>query len=351
ELEIRHAIIKPFVYCDPTNLGRLIEYQPSQQAFFYFRDPGYLAALPDTPRQLLCTYTDDIGPDDETPDERVIRERSREALRALREEVIPNAARHEPLQYVASWRADYQTPELAMPLEVSALESASIERWRNNWNRFAHVGLAEDQLCVPEENRSQDDEYNAALTQGRLSDFHSLNPPGDRFPAGTDLAGIIQQDLKQAIITRFPDHQEVEHESELQKEIDQQEQFLFTASEGFIEREGDFAELDDYVASDSNQLFVLTAEGGIGKSTLLANWVDRYRGRLEGLADHSIHFRFIGQSDGTAAIYSLLRLLLNEIKEVAQKFDEEVPLDPVKLRNEWPSLLAAIGTRGPTVIV
>lgn len=110
ELEIRHAIIKPFAYRDPTNRESLIEYQPAQEAFFYFRDPGYLAALPDTPRQLLCTYTDDVGPDDETDDERVTRERSREPLRALREEVIPHEARHEPVVYGASWRADYQTP-------------------------------------------------------------------------------------------------------------------------------------------------------------------------------------------------------------------------------------------------
>ncbi|MEK6325278.1 MAG: DUF4062 domain-containing protein [Acidobacteriota bacterium] len=351
ELEIRHAILKPFSSRDPEDRNTLIEYQPSECAFFYFRDPRYLKDLRGSLRQLRCTYSDHFGPEDETDREFHQRELSRRALSALRKLIRPAAAEHRRLVYRADWRDELRTPELAMPLERSSVEETSIGRWRDQWNRFAHLDLTDTELSVPEEKQSAADGYNAALTRGRLAEFRSLEEARGQFPSGSDLARIIQHDLQQAILTRFPKHAEVEEEGELQKEIDQQEQFLFGASEGFIKREGDFAELDYYVESDSNKLFVLTAAGGMGKSTLLANWVERYRTRIEGRADHSVHFRFIGQSDGTTTVYSLLRLLLHEIKEVDHKLDEEIPLDPIKLRNEWPALLEAIGKRGKTVIL
>ena len=56
--------------------------------------------------------------------------------------------------------------------------------------------------------------------------------------------------MKDAIQARFPSHVEVVGESDLQKELDQQEQFLYTAKEGFIERGGDFDALDSYVEGD-----------------------------------------------------------------------------------------------------
>lgn len=167
----------------------------------------------------------------------------------------------------------------------------------------------------------------------------------------TPLSTVILQDLKEAITARYPDHKEVSGETDLQKEIDQQEQFQFLNSEGFIEREGDFSELDKYVKGDSNKLFVLTAPGGMGKSMLLANWIDHYRLHIEGRKEKSIHFRFIGASDRSTTVYSLMRFLLLEMKEIAHKFDEEVPEDPTKLREVWQKLLEATGKQGKTVIV
>ena len=107
--------------------------------------------------------------------------------------------------------------------------------------------------------------FNKLLSTGRLADFQSDSQP---------LSQVIVADLQAAIAARFPDHIEVVGETDLQKEIDQQEQFLYSGSQGFIERGGDFDDLDAYVDNDSNQLFVLTAPGGMGKSSLLATgWI------------------------------------------------------------------------------
>ena len=178
---------------------------------------------------------------------------------------------------------------------------------------------------------------------GRLTDFQCQ---------ASLLDEIILKDLQEAIATRYPDHVESEELTDLQKEIDQQEQFLYASSEGFISRGDDFKELDEYVKGASDQLFVLTAPAGMGKSTLLANWIDRYRSDPH--IDHSlesIHFRFIGQSDRSTIVYSLLQMLLRELKEVAGKITEEIPDDPQKLRQELPKLLEAAGRKGKTIIV
>jgi len=302
-------------------------------------------------RQLVCTYTDDVGPEHETDDERNQRELSRQALGALQQLIVGAADQHRRLVYGADWRVKLRTPELSMPLKCPSLEESNVRRWREQWNRFAHLDLADSDLQVPDGKHSQANKYNAALTRGRLAGFHSLTEARGEFPPGTDLARIIQQDLQQAIQARYPHNIEVERQDDLQKEIDQQEQFLSINSEGFIERAGDFDELNDYVANESTRLFLLTAPGGMGKTMLLANWVDRYRTSIEANPDRSIHFRFIGASDRSTTIYSLLRFLLREMKQIAGKFDKEIPDDPIELRQAWLESLSAVGKRGKTVIV
>jgi WD40 repeat protein len=335
EMEILHAVLNPLHQSLLREAAQPAEYyEPAKYAFFYLRDPSYLDELPNDPPQLRETYTNEWIEDAAERKEHDL------ALEHWREVDIPRSNRPFHL-YKAKWDPTAVTPELVLPLQCPSTEPANIERWQRQWQR---AGVTVTGLDIEDDSveASKAREFNSRLSSGRLSDF--------KCEEGR-LRNIIIEELQRAIAERYPDHSEVEHEGELQKEMDQQEQFLFTASEGFIEREGDFAELDGYVESDFNTPFVLTAVGGMGKSTLLANWVDRYRSRIEGRGYHSIHFRFIGQSDGTTTVYSMLRLLLGEIKEVAHKLEEEIPLDPVKLRNSLPELLEAIGKSGRTIIV
>lgn len=348
ELEIRHAILKPFASRDSQD--RLVQYQPAECAFFYFRDPGYLDDLRGAVQQLLCTYTDEVRPEGETDEERHKRELSHLALIQLRDLIIKATEHHRRMIYGVSWRMDLETPELAMPLQCPSMEEGIRRSWRKQWNRFAHLGLSEMEWEIPETKQSLATQYNATLTRGRLSGFHSLETRGD-FPPGSELARIIQRDLQQAIQSRYPNHVEVRSEDDLQLEIDQHEQFVFLYSEGFVQRKGDFAELDEYAANTSKMLFALTAPGGLGKSTLLANWIDHYRTRIHSSPNETIHFRFIGASDRSTSVYSLLQLLLREIKDITGKFDGEIPYDPIKLRQTWLESLSAIGNRGKTLIV
>lgn len=337
EMEILHALVTPF------HLSRTVKdksgeyYKAVKYSLFYLRDRSYLSALPDDFPQLRKVYTNDGIKDKDD------REEADRALKQWVGQEIPILCQkyNRPMRiYNARWNPNARSPELLMPLECPSLVKANVEQWQRKWADGGIV-ISGTSIDIPELVKRAE-EYNRRRSSGRLTGFEIDGKP---------LSRIIVEDLQAAIMARFPDHVEIGAESDLQQELDQQEQFLFSASEGFIERKGDFDELDSYVKGDSRQLFVITAPGGMGKSSLLAKWVDRYRLIIEGKADQSIHFRFIGQSDRSTTVYSLLGLLLNELKEISGKFKGEIPQDPQKLSQEFPRLLEVAGMAGKTVIV
>ena len=335
EMEILHALVDPLHrgrVRDPKKPGEF--YEPSKHAFFFLREDSYLDQLPSNPPQLRQTYTNEGV---EKEEERLEQDQQ---LKRWREVEIP-ATKHPVRNYHARWDIHLSTPELLLPLKCPTREEKSIDHWQNAWQKAGVTVTGIDVEADPSQAEKAHI-FNKLLSTGRLVDFQSDSQP---------LSQVILAELQAAIEARFPEHIEVVGETDLQKELDQQEQFLYSGSQGFIERGGDFDDLDAYVNNESNQLFVLTAPGGMGKSSLLAKWVDRYRTFIEDKAGYSIHFRFIGQSDRSTTAYSIINLLMRELKEIARKLSEEIPDDPQKLRQELPKLLETVGIQGKTVIV
>ena len=352
DLEVLHAAVKPF-HADETLEKE--GYHPADHAFFYLRDDAYLTGVPVEPHYLRRIYTDADETDGASRDLLVGKQQT------LREETVLAAGWPRRL-YSAEWLEDQRTPEIAMPLKCPALLDENRSRWREEWLRYGDIQIGDQETEVPVNDVGNAKELNAALTQGRLGSFTC---------EGKTLGDVIFEDLTKAIEARYPDHGEVEYEGDLQKELDQQGQFIFASSEGFIPRGDDFDELDAYVEGDSDQLFVLTAEAGMGKSMLLANWVEDYRLRTEGDAETTVHCRFVGASDGSTTVHGLLRYLLRELHEIAHKLPDtttrttqgadgsettqevplEIPQDPNEIREMWRQQLPELGTKGNTVIV
>ncbi|MCJ7682351.1 MAG: DUF4062 domain-containing protein, partial [Candidatus Aminicenantes bacterium] len=331
ELEVLHSLVSPF------HSGQTIAekgFHPSQYAFFYLRDDAYFKDIPKEPGYRRRIYSD-REEESEIKKDKLLQKRE-ELIRKIKE------TKHPCHVYQAAWSGERRTPEIAMPLQCPATIAENQQRWRDDWRNYANVRVAGLDVEENPVEASKAKEFNARITKGRLANLKC---------EGLELETVLLEKLKWSIAERFPDHKEIEKPQELQKEIDQQEQFVFINSEGFIRRTGDFDELDDYVESDSQKLFVLTAEAGMGKSTLLANWVDRIRIKIQDKPGRSVHFRFIGASDGSTRVYSLLHLLLEEIKDISGKLNDEIPDDPQALRKALPELLEKIGSKGKTVIV
>lgn len=325
EMEILHALVHP--------MHGNGQYDPAEHSFFYLRDPSYLSQLPGDPPQLRWIFTNEgiVDP--------VERRKQDQVLQHWRQSVIPKTAR--PVRnYRVGWNSSLSSPELALPMQCPSTAAVNIEKWRNQW---AATGIHATTLNIDDDPDQQEKaaDFNARLTRGRLVDFHYDGMP---------LSEVLLSDLKEAISLRFPDHGEPVSETELQREIAQQEYFVFVSSEGFIERKDDFVELDGYVDSPTSPLFFLFGETGLGKSMLLANWTERYRKKIDAQTGHSIHFRFVGASDRSTSVNLLLRSLLMELRE-AGKFDGAIPDDPIKLRNMFGSALKEAATHGKTVLV
>ena len=338
EMEILHALIFPLHGHAPRDPDKPLEYyEHVEHAFFYLRDPSYLKSLPLSPPLIRQTYTNALI------ENLCERKKADVLLQDWRENVIPDTGR--PMrQYRAEWDPNGLTRELQIPLQCPSEDPANIKRWRNDWQRHAQVSVVGLDVAENGSEGEKARQFNESLSRGRLSGFTCK---------GEKLDKVILEDLKQAIEVRFPDHQEIDDQGELQEEIDQQDQFVFINSIGFVKRKGDFSLLDNFVNSNK-KLFVLTSKAGSGKSALLANWVYNYRIGTENNADEgpdSLHFRFVGASDRSNTVHNLLRLLLREIKEVAGKLDGEIPDDPLKLRNLAPELLRNIHEKGKTIIV
>ena len=358
EMEILHALIDPLHKtrsCLQEESGEY--YDPVKHAFFYLRDPSYLDFLPSTPDLLRKAYTNEL---DELIED-ISRQTADNELKTWREKKIP--ATNRPVRnYNVKWNSEAQTPELRTPLTSSSDEPKSkvSAKWRRLW-KLAGIDLEDRDISIPEGLREKAEKFNTTFTKGRLGEFKAENK---------ELSDIIFSDLTEAIRERFYDHIDIVEaesvdETDLQKEIDQQEQFVALNSVGFIQRTGDFDQLDAYAADNSQKLFVLTAPAGMGKSMFLAKWVDRYRTKVNSESNESIHFRFIGQSDKSTSFYNIWYSLLEEIKEHTGKLEDEIikdeqgnedrleaiPTDPVELHNLLYDILRKIGTRGKTIIV
>ena|GEM_PF-2208454 len=332
EMEIIHAVI------DPLHNGTFIDKEGNvksgdavKYAFFFLREPDYLKDLPHP--DLGTIYTNDgEGPNSTVADEK---------LSHWRDVEIPKTKR--PIKkYKARWCDDESTPEIALPYFVPTTAPQGSEVWKNafqTWkNRWADANVAVNdsgEISDPVECVKAK-EYNAKYTKSRLCDFKHENE---------ELSEIIISQLKEAIEDRFG-KRVVEKQTVLQKEIDQQEQFLRIASEGFIERKGDYDKLNSYISNNENSPLAITALPGMGKTSFLANWIDTYK--FQG--NETLHYRFIGVSDNTVNIERLLRSLLSELKEEG-KIKSDIPIDSTNMINKFPHLLEEAGNTGKTIII
>jgi WD40 repeat protein len=334
EMEILHALVDPLGSAGSGADERQPASERLKSAFFYLRDDSYLAVLPADPPQLRQTYTNEGIAD--------TAERSRDdaLLKEWREQRAPATGR-SVRHYQATWDVRQRTPELSIPLECPSRAAASLKRWREQWAR-AGVEVAGDSVASDSNQAKRAQAFNERFTAGRLTNFECGN---------RKLSDTILEDLRSAIAARFPDHMAAGVQAGLQKELDQQGRFLYAAGEGFIPRGDDFTSLDAYVDGDERWPFVLSAPGGTGKSALLANWIHRLRARHKMRSGDSVHFRFVGQSDGSTTLNALLRSLVQELKDVAGKLDCDIPTSSEAFRRELPGLLDEAGKHGRTVIV
>jgi hypothetical protein len=238
EMEIMHAVINPLHRGKSHADG--LEIDKAKYAFFYLRDDHYLVGLPAAPVQIRHTYTNEGIGDPQKKTE------ADQALELWRNQIIPKT--HRPINhYNAVWNTDAVTPELAYPITCPSTSKENILRWRARWAEVG-VTISDHKLTIAKKETKKASAFNLSITKGRLTSFTC---------EGTPLSDIIFRDLTQAITERFPEHMHLPEDTPLQREMDQQDQFLQTASDGFIQRQGDFDRLNEYLEDQTKQTYAL----------------------------------------------------------------------------------------------
>lgn len=326
EMEILHALLQtPFDKKPGTKIK-------AEHAFFYLRDDSYLKDIPTDPLPLKRIYADAAEPEVKSRDFLV---KKQTALRKRIAEETGRPAR----PYTGRWNDKAQTPELALPLQCPSSDEENRKRWRKQWKDWAGVDTTEERVTDAHETKAQS--FNKKLCAGRLEDFCCEKK---------SLGDIILDDLKTAILVRYPERKDLPEQDELDKEIDRHENFVRIATDVFIKREGDFAELDAYAIGDSRKPFALTAKAGLGKSTLLANWAAKFRARAEKPANETMHLRFVGVGEHSNSVDALLRSILEELRRNG-KLTTETPDNANLLRTKFAELLGECGKTGRTIVV
>ena len=334
ELEILHALI------DPLHNGTFKDNNerkgnPTEFAFFFLRDEEYLEKLPH--KDLALTYTNEAEKDKSKADE---------ILKNWREEKIPEQ-RCSCHRYSAEWRLYESTPEIELPYEVSTTARKNStdwkrahEHWKKRWEIAGVSVNGSGTIKKGTEQRQQAEAYNKSFTHGRLGDFSVK---------GNILSDFIFKQLANAIEEHYKEHISIVEktpQTALQNELDQQEQFLQIVNEGFVERKGDFDAINEYINNDESRPFLLTALAGMGKTSLLAHFIDEYKPER----NETLYYRFVGGSNDSVSVERLFQSLLKQMKE-SGKIKNIIPTGYTDMMNKLPELLAEAGKNGKTILV
>ncbi len=329
EMEILHALMDPLYHDNPLHPQRGTQREEAMEyAFFFLRDADYLDALP---HPDLCTiYTNEAERDPAAADKE---------LACWREQRIPQTGR-PVFAYSASWQPRESTPEIALPLFVPSMAPSGSKAWQlafQGWKkRWAAAGIVVDASGeMTGATLEKAKEYNKDLTNGRLGNF---------LVNGRSLATVMIEQLQAAIAIRFPAHMVVAEQTPLQKELDQQAQFLYLASESFIERPGDFHALHEYLKQEERRPFAVVSKAGLGKTSYLAHFINSYA-CAEGT---TLHFRFVGGSHDSVNAKHLWFGIFQEWQMLG-KIKNDV--EPDDILTKMPRYLEEAGQQGKTILI
>jgi WD40 repeat protein len=303
EMEIEHALLKPIhMFLEETDY----DCPSSKHSLFFFRDDSYLDELTDYQRLI---YTNESEGDEDK-------------IRLADEELAKTKDKIR----------DRKACEDDKPDSDESKINVLISEYEGHWDK---------DLILPELNPTTDSKgrelYAHNENQGRLSNFESNGEP---------LKDVIIRQLKEQLAIAFPEHMEITHESDLQKDLDQQDIFCYLNSEGFVPRPEYTEKLTSYVEDSSNDVCLVTAEAGYGKTMLLAKFATDFGEKYE---NKRLYKRFCGASDLSSKTYSLWKSIIDEAG--IDENESFYPKNINELKRNISEILSAIAEKGDSVII
>ncbi len=168
--------------------------------------------------------------------------------------------------------------------------------------------------------------------------------PVDSYASADELGAKVEAAFLRVLDSHFPD----EPQTELMRERRSQRAFLRSRLSAYIRNDEAHAALDRFMAGDDRN-FVLTGPSGMGKSALLANWLEEHRGDV----GRKTIYHFVGNGGLEGDYRSIAARLCDEVRDLYNlppQSESQTPGDK-KPDEELSRLYAEISGKEPLLVV
>ena len=168
-------------------------------------------------------------------------------------------------------------------------------------------------------------------------------PVRDNYASIEALAELIKQDLLAVLDTQFPEDQTP---TPLEAEQNAHRSYARERCQAYIANPKDIEILDKHLNTLTNHALLITGESGLGKSALLAYWLNQQRLIKP---EQFIIEHYVGIS-GDADPVAIIRRIMAEIKN-RNHDSEDLPSKPEQIIRDFPLWLAKISERDPLLLI
>jgi len=206
---------------------------------------------------------------------------------------------------------------------------------------------------LPEEVKQHGEAEASRRTAERCTKLATLKerirqsgkPVVEPYPNPDALAAAVREQFLTLIDELYPGEQAPDP---LDREAQSHAAYAQGKLLAFVKRPVHTNKLDAFVTAESTgQGFAVTGESGGGKTALLADWVEHWR---QTRPDEFCFEHYFGATPESASVSAFLVRLLGELKR-RYAIEEEIPVDPAKLRETLPLWLAQTMGRGRIILV
>ena len=299
EMEIEHSLLAP--------MYRMINNEekkcpPVRHSLFFFRDDSYLSNLSDAQKDI---YT--------------------------------NSADENPKN------ADNKLKQTKKDIKNRKIKEDEENKNRSKEN-MVHIEITDYEGIWDESKELQElSHLGKDVSMGKLTNFKCENK---------SLKDVLISQLEHQLELAFPDNEEVILQTELEIDLDQQNQFCYLNSDGYIKRD-ETEELEKYIDGNDKSTLLVAADAGYGKTMLLANLVLDLEKREDNKI--KIYKRFCGTSNLSSQIYPLWKSIIDEAIKDNQtdltEDDELYPKNVEDVRRNFREILEKLSQNQKTLIV
>ena len=213
---------------------------------------------------------------------------------------------------------DYQwiEGELDKGASITEIEiQAGVLRAEEKMNAYFY--FRSPKMETAEEFREKTGSHEEKMLSKLKNDLRKQNVyPIQEYDSIEALGALVEKDFKKLVNDLFP-HGAL---SPLEKERQQQRNFLKSRTRVYVPNPEWLARLDAFADSEEKAI-VITGESGMGKSTLIANWVAK---RLEQKnKNEKIIYHFIGMSQSEGNYHKITQRFIDEMSMPAEEQDKE----------------------------